>query len=101
VFTTETGTPIHPANVTDALRAIAARAGLPPIRLHDLRHGTATHALSAGVDMKIVSDLLGHSSITITADTYTSVADELKRTAADKIADQLALEDEDVGSAID
>ena len=94
VFTTETGTPIHPSTATDALREIAERAGLPPIRLHDLRHGTATHALTAGVDMKTVSDLLGHSSITITADTYTSVVDELKRAAADKIADQLALDDE-------
>jgi hypothetical protein len=95
VFTTETGTPIHPSTATDALREIAARAGLPPIRLHDLRHGTATHALTAGVDMKTVSDMLGHSTITITADTYTSVVDELKRAAADKIADQLALDDED------
>ena len=95
VFTTETGEPIHPSTATDALRDIADRAGLPPIRLHDLRHGTATHALTAGVDMKTVSDLLGHSSITITADTYTSVVDELKRAAADKIADQLALDEED------
>jgi integrase len=94
VFTTATGKPIHPSEVTDALREIARRADLPPIRLHDLRHGTATHALSAGVDMKTVSEMLGHSSITITADTYTSVADELKRAAADKIADQLALDDD-------
>lgn len=94
VFTTDTGKPIHPSEATDALREIARRADLPPIRLHDLRHGTATHALSAGVDMKTVSEMLGHSSITITADTYTSVADELKRAAADKIADQLALDDE-------
>jgi integrase len=95
VFTTDTGAPIHPSQLTDALREIARRVGLPPVRLHDLRHGTATHALSAGVDMKTVSEMLGHSSITITADTYTSVADELKRAAADKIADQLAHEDDD------
>jgi integrase len=95
VFTTATGTPIHPSTATDAQREIAQQTGLPPIRLHDLRHGTATHALTAGVDMKTVSDMLGHSSITITADTYTSVVDELKRAAADKIADQLALEDDE------
>lgn len=95
VFTTDTGTPIHPSHVTDTLRTLARQAGLPPIRLHDLRHGAATHALSAGVDMKTISDMLGHSSITITADTYTNVADELKRAAADKIAEQLAHDDED------
>jgi integrase len=95
VFTTETGTPIHPSALTDALRQIAASVGLPPIRLHDLRHGTATMALRAGIEMKIVSEMLGHSSTTITADTYTSVADELKRQAAERIADQLALDDED------
>lgn len=96
VFTTDTGSPIHPSTATDALRDIAQRAGLPPIRLHDLRYGTATYALTAGVDMKTVSDMLGRSSITITitAGTYTSVVDELKRAAADKIADQLALDDE-------
>jgi integrase len=95
VFTTDTGAPIHPSRLTDVLHQISGRAGLPPIRLHDLRHGTATHALSAGVDLKTVSELLGHSSITITADTYTSVADELKRAAADKIADQLAHDDDE------
>jgi integrase len=95
VFTTDTGTPIHPSQLTDALREITRSVDLPPVRLHDLRHGTATHALSAGVDMKTVSEMLGHSSITITADTYTSVADELKRAAADKIADQLALDDDE------
>ena len=72
---------------TLVLAAIARRAGLPPIRLHNLRHGTATHALSAEVDLKTVSEMLGHSSTIITADTCTSVADELKHAAADKIAD--------------
>jgi integrase len=95
VFTTDTGTPIHPSHVTDTLHTLTHHAALPPIRLHDLRHGAATHALSAGVDMKTISDMLGHSSITITADTYTNVADELKRAAADKIAEQLAHDDED------
>ena len=96
VFTTGTGSPIHPCHVTDTLHALAHHAGLPPIRLHDLRHGAATHALSAGVDMKTISDMLGHSSSIITAGTYTNVADELKRAAADKIAEQLAHDDEDI-----
>ena len=57
--------------------------------MHDLRHGTATHALSAGVAMKVVSEMLGHSTTAITADLYTSVVDEAKRHAANAIAAQL------------
>lgn len=89
VFTREDGNPWHPADVTDAFTEAAADAGLPPIRLHDLRHGTATHALAAGVDIKVVQELLGHSSSTITRDTYTSVLDDAKHAAAAAISDAL------------
>jgi integrase len=67
---------------------LSATTALPPIRLHDLRHGTATHALTAGVAMKVVSEMLGHSNIAITMDTYTAVVDEAKRSAAQAIAEQ-------------
>lgn len=90
VFTTDTGTAVHPNKVTEQFRALTREADLPPIRLHDLRHGAATHALSAGVPIKTVSEMLGHSSYVITADTYTSVADEAKRAAAQAIANLLA-----------
>src|SRR5439155_18622272 len=73
VFTTSTGQAVHPADVTDHFQDLARQAGLPPIRLHDLRHGAATIALAAGVDMKTVQAMLRHSSVSITADTYTSV----------------------------
>jgi site-specific recombinase XerD len=59
---------------------------LPPIRLHDLRHGTATHALTAGIDIKLVQYLLGHTTSSFTRDTYMSVADETRRTTADTLA---------------
>ena len=72
-FTDETGSPLHPATVTDAFHMLAYLAGLPPIRLHDLRHGAATLLLAAGHDMKVVQETLGLSSITIAADTYTTV----------------------------
>ncbi len=60
-------------------------AGLPPIRLHDLRHVAATLMLAAGVDIKVVSETLGHSDTRITRDIYQSVLDDLARDAAEKV----------------
>ena len=85
-FTDELGNPLHPATVTDAFHMLAYLAGLPPIRLHDLRHGAATLLLAAGHDMKVVQETLGLSSITIAADTYTSVLPELARRSAEDVA---------------
>jgi integrase len=59
---------------------------LPPIRLHDLRHLAATLALTAGVEMKVVSEMLRHKTMAITADTYTSVVPEVARAAAEAAA---------------
>jgi integrase len=50
-------------------RQLNTASGLPPIRLHDLRHGAASLALAAGADLKVVQDMLGHSSIVLTAGT--------------------------------
>ncbi len=73
VFTRENGEMLHPANVTRRFIELYEEIGLPPIRLHDLRHGAATLAHAAGADLKDIQEMLGHSSITITADTYTSL----------------------------
>jgi hypothetical protein len=54
--------------------------------LHDLRHGAATLALAAGVELKVVQDMMGHSGIVLTADTYTSVLPEVARKAAEAVA---------------
>ncbi|EWM15304.1 tyrosine-type recombinase/integrase [Kutzneria sp. 744] len=86
VFTHADGSPWHPAVVTDRFQALTANAGLPPVRLHDLRHGAATLALAGGADMKTVQELLGHASYTLTANTYTSVLPDYARTAAEKAA---------------
>ncbi|WP_329237610.1 site-specific integrase [Actinoallomurus sp. NBC_01490] len=86
VFTTQTGQPLHPAEVTEQFHWLCMEADLPPIRLHDLRHGAATLLLAAGHDMKMVQETLGLSSITIAADTYTSVLPELARQAAEDVA---------------
>jgi integrase len=65
-------------------RAVKA-ANLPPIRLHDLRHTAASLMLAAGVDMKTVSETLGHSRINVTMDTYASVYDDAHAAAAEAI----------------
>lgn len=86
VFTRADGAPWHPAEVTRSFKQSAGHAGLPPVRLHDLRHGAATMALAAGVDMKVVQVMLRHSSIAVTANTYTGVLPELAHAAAETIA---------------
>jgi integrase len=85
VFTDPHGAPVKPSHVTHRFTAVRV-SGLPPVRLHDLRHGAATLALAAGVDLKTVQAMLGHSTIVTTADIYTSVLPELQRDAAAAIA---------------
>ena len=82
VFAWENGEPLHPAMVSDRFHDLVAAADLPPIRLHDLRHGAASLMLAAGVDLKVVQETLGHSSITLTSDTYTSVYPAVAAAAA-------------------
>ncbi|MEV8609497.1 site-specific integrase [Amycolatopsis sp. NPDC051373] len=86
VCTESDGRPLHPARLTDAFHAIADAAELPPVRLHDLRHGAATLMLAAGASLKEVQELLGHSTITITADTYAHILPELASKTAEAVA---------------
>jgi hypothetical protein len=83
VFTRPDGASFHPGYLTQRLRLLIDRAGLPPVRLHDLRHGAASLAHSAGVDIKAIQDQLGHSTIALTADVYTSVLPAIQRKAAE------------------
>ena len=93
VFTREDGRPLRPEYVTRHFQQLAGEPGLPRIRLHDLRHTNASLALSAGVQMKVVSERLGHSTTTITADLYTHVIPSVGRSAAAAIADVLRTDD--------
>jgi integrase len=86
VFTNLNGDPMAPDRLSRTFTKLAAEAGLPPIRLHDLRHGAATLALAAGADLRTVQDQMGHSSIVLTADTYISVLPEVARAAEEKVA---------------
>jgi integrase len=70
VFTKENGETLHPEDVTRYFRQAVKKAMLPTIRLHDLRHTHATLALRAGIHPKVVSERLGHATVSITLDTY-------------------------------
>jgi Phage integrase family len=86
VFTGLNGDPMAPDRLTRHFRQLSDEAGLPPVRLHDLRHGAATLALAAGAELKTIQDQLGHSSIVLTADTYISVLPDVARKAAEDTA---------------
>jgi integrase len=92
VFTQEDGSWLHPGKVTDLFERLVAASDLPPIRLHDLRHGAATLMLAADIDIKIVSDTLGHSDTRITRDIYQSVLPHVGKNAAEATAKLVPLQ---------
>lgn len=87
VFTQADGSPWHPNNVSQAFERFIKRLALPPIRLHDLRHCAASLSLAAGLSMKAIQALLGHSSYQLTADTYTSLMPQFEQAAANAPVD--------------
>lgn len=89
IFQTPTGESLHPAAVTRSFARLVASLDLPEIRLHDLRHTSASLALEAGEPLTHVSRRLGHSTLAITADIYTHVSSEAAQTAADLFAARL------------
>jgi integrase len=94
MFTNELGEPLRPDQVSATFKELAAAAaGLPVIKLHAARHTAASLALEAGIDIKVVSDKLGHSTTTITRDTYQHVRRAQHRDAAEKVVALLAPKD--------
>jgi integrase len=90
VFPSEVGTVLMARNLVRHFKAALQRAELPSsFRFHDLRHTAATLMLAAGVPLKTVSDILGHSSIQVTADTYGYTFEEDKQRALDTLAQAL------------
>ncbi len=77
---------LHLERFTRSFSDAVKRSGLPAIRLHDLRHGWATMALSAGVHPKVVQERLGHANIGITLDIYSHVTGSLHDDAAERVA---------------
>lgn len=83
VFTTKTGKPIFPRNLTSQFNEAIKTAEVPKIRFHDLRHTHATLCLEAGMSVKEVQDRLGHSSIQTTGDVYAHVTEKMRRQSSD------------------
>lgn len=87
VFASSVGTPIEPRNVNRRWDELRAKAGLDWLRLHDLRHGCASFLLAQGVPARAIMEVLGHSEIGVTMNTYAHVLPELRQEAADAIDD--------------
>lgn len=83
------GSVISPSRFSRRFSTFINKHNLPKIRYHDLRHTYASLLLEADVDLKVVSEMLGHSSMAITADIYTHVLDSLKQDASDKLNELL------------
>jgi integrase len=87
VFMTEDGGPLDPTFVSRHFDRLVAIHGLPRIRLHDLRHTSASVGLAAGESLVEVSRRLGHSSIVVTADIYSHIAPHVAHESAERLAD--------------
>jgi len=86
VFTQGNGAALDPETVTRYFRQAVKRSMPPQIRLHDLRHTHATLALQAGIHPKVVSERLGHATVSITLDTYSHAIPAMQEEAAALIA---------------
>ena len=85
VFPSTIGTPHDARNVVRAFQKLLEQAGLPHMRFHDLRHTCASLLLAQGVHPRVVMEILGHSQISLTMDTYSHVIPSLQREAAQQM----------------
>ena len=94
VIQTHIGTPVSPRNLSREYYKILSKMDIPKIRFHDLRHTHATLLLKRGVHAKIVQERLGHSSITITLDTYSHVLPGLQEAALKSLGGSIISDDD-------
>jgi integrase len=92
VFTSTVGTPLEQRRLDREFKLLCEAAGLRRIRFHDLRHSAASMLIAQGVHPKAIQELLRHSSIQLTMDTYGHLFDEMQRETADKMDAILAME---------
>ena len=98
VFTDADGAPVHPHAISQAFERIATRAGVPLIRFHDVRHTHATLLIKAGVNVKVVSERLGHANAAFTIETYQHVIPGMQSDAA-RVFEQMITPATSTGSA--
>lgn len=84
IFPSTKGTILSPWNLYKAFKELSSKAGLPEIRFHDLRHTAATLMFKEGIHSKVVQEILGHSSIMLTLDTYSHVIPSMQNEIAEK-----------------
>ncbi|MFC4596869.1 tyrosine-type recombinase/integrase [Cohnella hongkongensis] len=89
VVCTKLGTPINPRNLLRTFYILMKKADVPKIRFHDLRHTVATLMLSQNVNPKVVKEILGHSDIRVTLDTYSHVLPSVHKETAKQYGDML------------
>lgn len=89
MFTSEVGTPIDPRNFDREFKELLDSTGVPRIRFHDLQHTFATFLLAEGIPARVVMELLGHSQIGITMNTYAHVLPALSSASVEALASQL------------
>lgn len=85
VFTNTVGNPVHGGDMLMWLRVMLAKAGLPQMRWHDLRHTHATVLLANGEHPKLVQERLGHATISVTMDVYSHVLPNMQRGVTDRL----------------
>jgi integrase len=91
VFSHPDGSPLRPDTVSRAFKQMATAAGISGVRFHDLRHTHATLMLRQGIHPKIVSERLGHSSVSVTLDTYSHVLPGLQEAAVRRFEEALGI----------
>jgi integrase len=89
VFTSESGEPLDGQTVRRTFKRTLKAVGLPPQRFHDLRHAAASFMLAQGVPLRVAQEVLGHSTITVTADLYSHLAEAQTRDATERVGSLL------------
>ncbi len=90
IFPSQVGTPLTMGRITRVFQRIKKDVGIiKPLRLYDLRHSTATLLLQANVNPKVVSERLGHSTITLTLDVYSHVLPTMQEQATEHLEDMI------------
>jgi integrase len=85
LFCTIAGTPMDPSRINCYLDQALKKAGLPRVRIHDPRHSAATTLARRGENPRLVQEMLGHSTVSLTLSTYTHVSPAMHREAADRM----------------